>query len=269
MNRWKWLSVLLVSFSVSGYASSEYVPIQEKAQGQSLGGASLNNDSLYSNPAGSVFSQVYSLEGTYELPKTFAVSVLDTKTSELGGGLGYFRIKADDSDLTLQGAKLALSGRVSSQVGLGLAGKMLWGPDLTTKEGSKMTDVDLGVLTQFDFLQVGLTLRNAFGGNQNMGFSREWVAGARASYQQTMFFSVSTVALASNVKPYQYGLGVEYVSPYYFSLKGGFRALTDTGENFWSAGVSLLAPKIAVHYAVEFATATKPMEHTIAVALLM
>ena len=269
MNRWLWLVYSVFGFCIPSFAVSEFVPIQEKAQGQSLGGSPTNNDSLYSNPAGSVFSSVYSLEGTYDLPRTFAVSILDTKTSVVGGGLGYFRMKTDNPDLTLQGAKLALSGKLASQIGIGVAGKMLWGPDLTNNQNTKMTDADFGVLTNFDVLQLGLTLRNAFGGNDGMGFSREFVLGGRINYEQTMFFSAAATALASNLSPYQYGFGVEYVSPYYFSIKGGFRLLSSTGQNYWSGGVSLLAPKLAVHYAIEFPTIDKPMEHTLSVALML
>ncbi len=54
------------------------------------------------------FAQVYSVEGIYAMPRSFGVSVLDTKTSGMGAGLGYFRT-ADRNQVMTQGARLALS----------------------------------------------------------------------------------------------------------------------------------------------------------------
>jgi hypothetical protein len=79
---------LLLSIAVFNlYANSEYIPIQERSQGQSLTGSSLLNDSIFSNPASSSFTYVYSMEANYALPRSFAASILDTKTSFMGGGL--------------------------------------------------------------------------------------------------------------------------------------------------------------------------------------
>ncbi len=258
-------------FVLSGLAtaSPEFVPLQEKAQGGALAGASQLNDSLYTNPAGSSFTQVYALDGIFQMPKTFAVSVLDTRTSGMGGALGYFRKQVGSYEQPLQGAKLGLCGKVSDSIGFGVAGKMLWGPNLAG-DYTKLNDIDTGLLGTYSFLQFGVALRNTLGGDVSMDQGREWTAGARAGWEDTLYLSVATVSHWEAVSPYQYGAGVEYVSPYYFSLKAGYRTQPRVGQNFWSAGFSFLSPRLSLHYAVEFPQqAGSKTEHLLGVTLLM
>lgn len=261
---------LLLTLANSAWAASEFVPIQERAQGQSLAGGSLLNDSLYSNPAASAFVQVYSIEGTYLPPRDFAVSVLDSQTSQITGAFGYFRQKKDENSAAFQGLKLALAGKISEMFAIGLAGKSLWGPDFTTGADASVKDMDLGLLANVGVFQIGLTTRNLLGGNEAFDLQREVVLGGRFGYEKMFFLSTAlTTRTASVMSPYQLGVGAEYVSPYFFGLRAGYRQRFDTGETFWSAGASFLAPKLLVHYAVQFATETSDtMEHTVAAALL-
>jgi len=256
-----------IAFTSNALAVSEFIPVGDRAQGQSLTAASLMNDSIYTNPASSAFTQVYAVEGIYQAPKSFGVSVLDTRTSELGGGLGYFRSDVG-FEKPLQGVKLSLGGRASSIIGVGLAGKMLWGPDRTGAD-NKLNDVDTGIVANLMPLQLGLTFRNVFGGNAAMELNREWALGARLAYEDLLYLSFSAVSTFSKVQPYQYGIGMEYVSPYFFSLKGGLRLRPSESLTFWSAGASILAPKVNLHYVAEFpAQPGKSVEHTIAATFL-
>lgn len=262
------VSILLVcesAFSVG----TEFIPVQERAQGQALSGSSLLNDSIYSNPAGSAFTQVYSIEGTYVMPKTFSVSVLDTRTSEIGGGLGYFRKAVPYSDQLVQGMKLSLSGRLGAGLGVGLSGKSVWGPSLLNGQSDRLTDLDTGFLANLAPFQVGATFHNILGGSEHLDLKREVSVGARIQYQDVLFLAVSAQMPWGVWRPHQYGIGAEYVSPYYFALKGGFRIRPEDRENFWSVGASLLAPKISIHYAVDLPTSSdRSPEHVLATTLL-
>ncbi len=250
-------------------ASPEVVPIQEKAQGQSLTGANLLNDSLYSNPAGSSFTQVYSVEALYFAPRNFAASILDTKTSGFGGALGYYRNRDYSISDPLQVAKLALSTRVQNWLGLGIAGKVMWGPN-DQGEHVNFKDIDFGLLANLNFLQLGFTVRNLLGGEPSFNQDQEWALGARANYEQLLFLSASAFSKWGLMKPYQFGIGAEYVSLYYFSLKGGFRIQPDSDRSFWSTGISILAPKIGLHYAVEIPNqAPKAIEHLVGANLIL
>src|SRR5262245_43322067 len=83
--------VLAVFASAGAHGAVDFVPLQEKAQGQSLTGGNVLNDSIFSNPAGSTFTQVYSVDAQAQGLNNFAVSILDTKNGNIGGGMAYFR----------------------------------------------------------------------------------------------------------------------------------------------------------------------------------
>jgi len=247
----------------------EFVPLQQKAQAHSLTGSSQLNDSLYSNPAASSFTQVYSVDGTFQMPKSFAVSILDTKTSTIGGALGYFRhYLPGETASPFQGAKLALAGKVEESVAVGVAGKLIWGLDAQGND-ARMHDADFGVLTNFGFIQAGFTIRNIAGGKVDLKQDREWGVGGRVGYQDTLFLSLATTSTAENMKPYQYSIGAEYISPYFIALKGGFRTQPDLHKSYWGAGASFVSPKISFHYAVEFPQqSVEKTEHVVGTTIL-
>lgn len=258
-------SIVLIGLLVilSGVASAlpEFNSIQERAQAQSLSGATLLNDSLYSNPAASAFTSVYTVDAIYALPKTFGVSVLDTKTSGFGGGVGYFR-KAGENNTSLQGARAALSTRVSEVLALGVAGKTIWGP------GRHLNDVDAGTLVNFGVAQVGFTMRNIFSGSRELDQPREWSVGGRFGYQESVFVSAASYSRWTQVKPYQVGVGMEFVTPYYFSFKGGYRFEPGGKFSAWSGGLSFNAPKISLHYAIDLPRFAVT-EHLLGVTLML
>ena len=259
-------AVLIAITSTAALAAPEYVPIQEKAQGRSLTGAHLLNDSIYSNPAASAFTQVYAVEANYLLPKTFGVSILDTRTSDIGGGIGYFRIQKEGKEM-LQGGKVVLMHKVSEVLGFGAAGKMLFGPASLGARG-KLTDFDAGMLVNLNMLQLGTTVRNVLGGEAMLDQNREVATGARIGYDNALFFSATAVS-QKQLKPYQYGFGAEYVSPYYFSVKGGYYFQPGGPQSAWTAGASIISPKLSVHYAVEFPSQPgAKMDHQLGVTML-
>lgn len=263
------LSVGILVLSAAGFGSPEFAPIQDKAQGGSLTGASQLNDSLYTNPAASGFTQVYSVDGAFQLPKTFAVSILDTRTSGIGGAVGYFRKQSDVVAKPVQGAKLGFVGKVAEGLAFGAAGKVIWGPN---NEGtdSNLKDIDTGILANYSAVQFGLVLRNTLGGDAKMDQGREWGSGVRVGWEDTVFLNVSTLSRWEQLAPYQYGIGAEYVSPYYFSLKAGYRTQPQARQSYWTGGLSFLSPRMSLHYAVEFPqmAGAKP-EHVVGVTLLL
>jgi hypothetical protein len=248
-------------------ATPEFVPIQERAEGQSMSGSTLLNDSLYSNPAASAFTQAYNVEGTYGPPRSFAASVLDTRTSSIGGGFGYFRVQDYSATEPVQGLKLALNGKASNVIALGLGGKIMWGQG-TNMVNQHLNDVDAGMLANLGIAQVGYTIHNIFGGNAMLNQDRDMAVGARIGYEGILFLNATMYSLFTRIKPYQFGIGAEYDSPYYFALKGGYRIDNDLNQNFWSAGLSFLTQKVNIHYALEFSPAPGvSTQHTLALSL--
>ncbi len=248
--------------------TTEFTPVQQRAQGQSLAGANLLNDSLYSNPASSSFTQAYSVDASFQSVKSFAASILDTKTSAIGGIAGYYRMPFNMGDQKVEGVKVGALGRMSENFGVGILGKMIWGTDLAGAP-ARYTDVDLGAILHFDSIQFGLSTRNLLGGSAAMGDRREYSIGTQANWEQTVFLNAAMTGDGQNLRPLQYGFGAEYVSPYHFALKGGYRIRTASNESFWSAGASILSPKVSVHYSVEFPNQTGgSMEHMVGTTVL-
>lgn len=254
-------------FSSLLFASAEYVPLQERAQGHSLTGANLQNDSLYSNPASGAFEKIYSLDGNYGLNGDFAVSVLDTRTSNFGGGLAYYRQPVEktgdpekDTDGKTQGARVSLFRKSTETLAFGITGKMIWSPALTQirKDRDNVTsaNADIGMLSNFGNFQLGTNIRNIMGENAELKMKREMALGGRLNWNQLLFFSLTTVSDISAlsfdaIKPYEYGLGAEFITPYYFSIKGGYRYQMRESFSTWSMGASFISPKFSLHYALE------------------
>ena len=261
------LGVLILAQTAQA-GSTEFVPLQERAQGRSLAGSTLLNDSLFANPAAAALTQVYAIDATALSTKDFAISILDTKTSSLGGGIAYYRMSRAGTDKAIQGAKLGVTSRLGQNFGVGLVGKMLWGPDLDGTN-TRNTDLDFGVTSQFDFLQFGLSIHNLLGGHLPMGEVREYSLGGRIGWEQTLFFSAAVSGTVSGLDPQELGFGAEYVSPYQFALKGGFRTRPAESASYWSTGVSILSPKLSLHYALEIPNqGTGGLEHTFGTTVL-
>lgn len=249
----KILSLFFLFFPFLGWTYSDFVPLKERAQGHSLTGALQANESVYSNPAGTLFTETYSIDGTFAFPKSFSASIVDTRTNSIGGGIGYFKEQGLDSTSLTHGIRLTAGSRLSQKWAWGLAGKAIWGK--RTDQDLNYKDADAGVLWNGDVATVGLVLRNVFGGNLRFNQEREISAGARVGYSQTFYLSGSVHSKFEKVAPYEYGFGVEYVSPWHFSLMGGYRFQVGKkveNPSYWSTGVSFLSPRLSLHYAAEF-----------------
>lgn len=262
--------------------SKDFVPLQEKAMGHSLTGSHLANDSLYSNPAGSAFTKVYSVDGIFQLPKTLAVSILDTKTSNIGGGLGYYRRMYSGSKEVTQGMRLGFNSKITEQLAAGVTGKMIWGPTMNldqykepiagsfTGNQDKFYGVDMGLLYDAGHYQVGTSFHNVASEKEWMGEKREFSVGGRVNWQKVFFVSLSAQSYLSEVKPYEYGIGTEYVSPYFFALKAGYRTQPYRANSFWSLGASFVSPKLSLHYVVELPNQnSSSIEHMLGATILL
>jgi hypothetical protein len=243
-----WVGIL----SSVSWGFADFVPLKEKAQAHSLTGAIQGNESIYSNPAASSFSETYTLDGTFAFPKSFSASILDTRTSTIGSGLGYFKDQDPLSENSSHGLRLSLASKASETMAVAIAGKAIWLSDGASERQFK--DVDAGVLWNLGYGSAGIVLRNLMGGNEDLKKDREISIGGRVGYSTSFFLSASAHSKVSKLSPYEYGFGVEYVSPWHFSMMGGYRFQTGTSRNpsYWSTGLSFLSPRLSLHYAVEF-----------------
>lgn len=244
---------LAILFSSSGWTYSDFVPLKERAQGHSLTGALQGNESVYSNPAGTLFTETYMVDGTFAFPKSFSASIVDTRTNSIGGGIGYFKEQGSEPSLMRQGVRVTLGTKLNQNLAVGLAGKAIW----ANRPGNETSfkDADAGLLWNGDIASLGMVLRNLGGGNADFGQQREISVGGRIGYSQTFYISGSAHSKFGKPKPYEYGFGVEYISPWHFSMMGGYRFQVGgsaLNPSYWSTGISFLSPRLSAHYAVEF-----------------
>lgn len=243
---------VFVFYAGFSHAFSDFVPLKERAQAHSLTGAIQGNESVYSNPAASAFQETYSVDGTFAFPKSFSASVVDTRTTSIGGGLGYFKEHDSFSTHYVHGLRLSLGSRINDSLAVAVAGKALWGSKPGMGDGFK--DVDTGLLYNLGFASAGVVLRNVMGGNKAFQQDREISLGGRIGYSNVFYVSASAHSKLNQLSPYEYGFGAEYVSPWFFSLMGGYRFQTGPASppSYWSTGMSFLSPRLSLHYAVEF-----------------
>jgi len=261
------LCILFVNTTL--FAAAEIATAQARATGDSLTGALQLNESLYSNPASSAFARTYSVEGSYYGSSTFSASVLDTRTSKVGGSIGYFRKEVPFSEDSFQGAKLGLVGKMSPRIGVGIVGKILWGPT-GPKSESNLKDADGGVLVNLGSLKLGGLVRNLFGGDESLGANREWGIGGQFGFKKVLFLSAASLSDWKDPGPYQFGVGVEYVYQQKYAFKAGYRLLTKAGDSFWGLGASILGPKMMVHYSMEIPNdAGYETEHVLSLVMMM
>ncbi len=245
-------SLAILASSVS-YARPEFISIQELTQGESLTGANLLNDSIYVNPAAGAFTQVYSVEGTYLYKNSFEASIIDSKSGGLIGEVGYFNTLGGPAELTsntfVQGGKVGVTTRLSNHFSLGLDGKYLWrGTSATGKQ--TLVDGDVGFLGNFSWISFGAVVRNLLSSQTHFNQFREWSLGAQINYHHLVYLSAASFSTWNNLAPYQYGFGFEYYSPYYFSIKTGYRMEPNADLHYWSAGLAFVAPRFNLTYGI-------------------
>ncbi|MFM8270237.1 MAG: hypothetical protein ACKN9V_08625 [Pseudomonadota bacterium] len=236
-----------------GGAYSDFVPLKERAQGHSLTGALQGNESVYSNPAGTLFTETYTVDGTYAFPKSFSASIVDTRTNTIGGGIGYFKEQGLEPSLVKQGLRITMGSKIAENLALGIAGKAIWSNQSGNETNFK--DADAGLLWNGEIASLGVVLRNLAGGNSSFGQEREMSVGGRIGYSQAFYFSGSAHSKFGKLSPYEYGFGLEYISPWHFSMMGGYRFQvggSSRNPSYWSTGISFLSPRLSAHYAVEF-----------------
>jgi opacity protein-like surface antigen len=108
----------------------------EEVRSMGMGGALRSNaystSALMLNPGGIAMAKLYHMEATYMYDHPFeshlmGASVVDSITSFLGVGVGYFyrRVERDDIKMQVHDARLSLAIPIANIVGLGITGKYL------------------------------------------------------------------------------------------------------------------------------------------------
>lgn len=190
---------VVASVSVAAAQGSVSTEFFEGARSMSVAGASralgTTNDAIYVNPAGMVFSKVYSIEAGYlddlhGQERTFNSSVMDTQAGPVAAGLGYNFIDrnlAGDLNQVVHRGDLAIAARAHDQIGIGVTLRYqdvaeAIGDETIEGGGYNIFTLDAGVAWQSDFgLSLGLAGYNLTNSDRPE-FPISWGAGIGFGY---------------------------------------------------------------------------------------
>lgn len=106
--------------------------VRSMAMGGALRSGAFSTSALFLNPGGIPMAKLYHIEAAYMYDHPFeshliGAGVVDSITSMLGVGLGYFyrRVERDDIKMQVHDARLALALPIKDIVGIGITGKYL------------------------------------------------------------------------------------------------------------------------------------------------
>ena len=145
------------------------------ARSEAMGGAHRglgdSNDTLTLNPAGLALTKRYSIDGNYSYSGQddlhhFSLSILDSKTGAIAGGIGYTVSFGDQAhaNVNLHRIYLVTAYPILENLAFGITGRTIRG-DYKDADGKRQNvesySTDLGLsLALFDFLGIGVVGHN-------------------------------------------------------------------------------------------------------------
>lgn len=125
------IALLLVSFKANALEFS-IEEVRSLGMGGALRSSAFSTSALLINPGGIALAKLYHMEATYLYDHPFeshlmGAGVVDSITSSLGVGLGYFyrRVERKNIKMQVHDARLALALPIMNIVGIGLTAKYL------------------------------------------------------------------------------------------------------------------------------------------------
>lgn len=273
-------------FSTAGYA----IPLigSGSAGRAGAGIAATNVHEVYtSNPSTMAGMSMYSLGSGFSSDgNTFYGSVVDTKTSEVAGGIAYYQQTKDsrfeEAVWKTRGFHLSLAKMLSKEMSFGLTGRYVWfeqqpvGGVLTFPDANdRHFDMDAGLHYKFGpNVAFGFVFRNMFIDKhlEQLPLS-DLVAGLAyaPSDAVALYADVGTWVKSSTVnKQWTFAVGAEYKMMKEMLLRAGFRTITQfTNFNALSSGMVLNFDSVQVAYSGTFYLNSTPLQTTHGISLTL
>lgn len=235
---------------------------QARARGGATAASILTHDALFQNPAAGAFQNKYSVNFAYMgTGDAITASIVDTKSGPLGGGLYYMKreFKNPASSPTEgayarseERAGFSFFGKMNPSIGFGTNIKYVY-------RRSRTAGVASGTAWNFDVggrfilsedIALGVVGQNLM--TDETGLNPKTVLGGlefRAAGALMLSAQVGRIFDDESLGP-SYGVGAEYLLPYNFIARAGFR---DTGakQTFVSAGFGYEAGSFGVNYSIQ------------------
>jgi opacity protein-like surface antigen len=252
------------------------------------GVAAISIHDVYStNPSTIVGPRYYSVGGGYNSDgNTFHASVVDTKTSEIAGAVGYYHqtqgTRFEDPHWKTHGVQGAFSGLISPQLALGVTGKYIWYEQLPVSGNLAFPtleeqgfDVDAGAHYRFNTsIAIGLVFRNLFRSEHLEKFPMpDVVAGVALTPMKglAIYADSGRWFKTSPLKDqWQFAGGADYNISSSVVIRAGYRLITENiSYQLLGAGLGITFDSIQLAYAGSFYLKTTPLENRHGVSLTL
>jgi hypothetical protein len=274
--RAKGLLALILPFLMAQNLGLAIPLLSSSAMGRAGAGVGAENvHSIYNtNPASMMFEKYYSVGAGYTSDgNTLQASVVDTKTSGVGGALSYFhQLEAnryEDKLWKINGIHLALAGNLVEAFSVGVLGKYYWFKAASPLvRDTQMLDFDLGVQYRLGpFFAAGATLRNVMLKTQKEAFPNPdlalGISVSPVSAINILADAGTWLKEGNQVKGKWMLMGaLEGKLSDTFALRGGYRYVLGMASlQGATAGLSVLFEKVRLSYGALFFLSSVPLDH--------
>ncbi len=256
----KKITILTVAFILLykpafGGLSPQAVGVKPLGMGGAFRAVADDNSALNFNPGGLTQSIKYSVEALYywselseEFPKkTYHISIVDTKTSGIGGGFSFTREK-----LSQGGRKdsfiVALAEQYRSYLHIGISAKYF---RLEGTDNDSFFAGDIGIIIKpwQQYLSVGIVSHNLFATGSEDTYPQLGL-GLATHLSNAITLAADTIKdLDSNGKAnFQYNFGGEVLMREQLGLRGGYSRDQHSAGNYYSLGLGWYAPRLTINY---------------------
>lgn len=240
------LATTIATFMVSQGAEAgvydEFVGVRSPAMGGAHRGVGTSNDTLYLNPAGMAIATRYSLDAAYAYSpfdrlNRFNVSIVDSKSGPVAGGVGYTLLTGDDEglDANIQRFYGGAAYRLAQSIAVGFNLRHIRGDlaDRFNDDGSRQTrsvrvwNGDVGLQATLGNIGLGLAYQNVLNTDEGEeAFAPRTLAGGASFSAGQLTLAgdlVSTFSDDGDDTELGYNLGLEYFLQDTYALRAGYR----------------------------------------------
>ncbi|MEL6546233.1 MAG: hypothetical protein AAFQ82_16515, partial [Myxococcota bacterium] len=233
------IATLVVTQGVGAEAGvyDEYVGVRAPSMGGAHRGVGTSNDTLYLNPAGMAIAQRYSLDAGYAFSpfdnlNRFNVSVVDSKSGPVAGGVGYTLVNGDGDglDANIQRFYGALAYSLIPNLTLGATVRHIRGSlsDAINEDGERVErevrawNGDIGLAAQFGSIGAGLVYQNVLNADEEDELFTPRTLGGGISFTTGPLVLAADAVNRIDDDEFSYNVGAEYFLQESYALRAGY-----------------------------------------------
>lgn len=254
------VALLLFGFLLAGEARAQVTSEPAYTRTMSMGGAQRavgsSNETIYWNPAGMALRKRYEIDGQYlygsrDAVSHYNLSIIDSTTGPVAGGVAYTYTHAGPRDAGLHRIRMGFAIQLSENLALGISGQHVRG-GYTLSQAPERTEPrlwsgDVGLIARIsDHLQIGASARNLIR-DERSELTRRDIGAGLAYVDET--FTVTAEAdwdLEDKKRSTAYRVGAEYLAGGSFPLRLGYAHEPYVGNDAQDGDESVLGGGVGI-----------------------